>query len=90
MSEKWHRWTVDWARAAAHDLARLDRQLEARIRATVERFATTGHGDVRRLQGYESEYALRVGEWRVRFVFYSDTHTVVVQRVLPRGRAYRP
>ena len=43
-----------------------------------------------RLQGEEPpQWRLRVGDWRVRFRFESATSTMFVQRVLPRGRAYR-
>jgi mRNA interferase RelE/StbE len=45
-------------------------------------------GDVVRLTGSE-EWRLRVGEWRVRFGLDREARTVVVLRVLPRGRAYR-
>jgi mRNA-degrading endonuclease RelE of RelBE toxin-antitoxin system len=43
--------------------------------------------DVRRLTG-SSEQRIRVGDWRVRFVSDVDAELIVVQRVLPRGRAY--
>jgi mRNA-degrading endonuclease RelE of RelBE toxin-antitoxin system len=35
------------------------------------------------------EWRLRVGDWRVRMRFVAAHRTVVVLRVLPRGRAYR-
>jgi mRNA interferase RelE/StbE len=34
---------------------------------SVEVFADTGRGDVRKLKGADDEYRLRVGEYRVRF-----------------------
>jgi mRNA-degrading endonuclease RelE of RelBE toxin-antitoxin system len=43
--------------------------------------------DVRRLTG-SPEYRIRVGDWRVRFALDTEAHLIVVQRVLPRGRAY--
>ena len=33
--------------------------------------------------------AFRVGDWRVRFTFDHEAHTIVVTRVLPRKEAYR-
>lgn len=39
--------------------------------------------------GRDDEWRLRVGDWRVRFTRNSDTRTVLILRVLPRGRAYR-
>jgi mRNA-degrading endonuclease RelE of RelBE toxin-antitoxin system len=43
--------------------------------------------DVRRLAG-TPECRIRVGGWRVRFILDAEAQMVVVQRVLPRGRAY--
>ena len=58
-------WYVVWTREAEKDLARLDELTRHRIRRAVERFADVGHGDVRRLQGHDEEYRLRVGPWLV-------------------------
>jgi mRNA-degrading endonuclease RelE of RelBE toxin-antitoxin system len=41
-----------------------------------------------RLRGSD-ELRLRVGDWRVRLRLDPATRTIVVLRVLPRGRAYR-
>jgi mRNA interferase RelE/StbE len=83
-------WIVVWTRPAAHDLRRLDRQVEDRVRTAVRRLAETDQGDVTRLQGEEPpQWRLRVGDWRVRFRFDTAASTMFVLRVLPRGRAYR-
>ena len=91
-----------FAPAARKDLNRLDRQVAGRILQAVQRYATTGQGDVRRLRGSEGELRLRVGDWRVRFADHVVTRPaeppgigevqvrmIEVLRVLPRGRAYR-
>lgn len=44
-------------------------------------------GDVVKLTG-SGHFRLRVGDWRVRFARDDETRTIVVVRVLPRGRAY--
>ena len=73
-----------------HDLRRLDRQVEERVRGAVRRLAEREHGDITRLQGEDPpQWRLRVGDWRVRFRFDATTSTMSVLRVLPRGRAYR-
>ncbi len=59
----------------------------ARVTAAIERFAMTGQGDVTRLTAAGDELRLRVGDWRVRFTL--EPGTIVVNRILPRGRAYR-
>ena len=43
--------------------------------------------DLRRLQGSD-EWRIRVGDWRVRLQLDFDARTVMVVRILPRGRAY--
>ena len=53
------------------------------------RLAESGYGDVRKLQGTDFEWRLRVGDWRVRFVYDYEETIIRVVRVLPRGRAYR-
>jgi mRNA interferase RelE/StbE len=77
------------SRGAQRDLGRLDRVVAARIVRAIERYAATGHGDVKRLQGRGDEMRLRVGDWRVIFTFEDDGETILIGRILPRGRVYR-
>jgi mRNA-degrading endonuclease RelE of RelBE toxin-antitoxin system len=46
-------------------------------------------GDLKKLVGTETQWRLRVGRWRMRLRFDNPTGTMYVQRVLPRGSAYR-
>lgn len=55
----------------------------------VARFAENGQGSVIKLASSDDEWRLRVGDWRVRFVYDFQTEVIRVLRVLPRGRAYR-
>jgi len=70
-------------------MRRLDREVTRRIRAAVLRLVETEHGDVKRLHGYEREWRLRVGQWRVRFTCDPEAGKVMILRVLPRSEAYR-
>lgn len=81
--------SVEWAKSARADLKRLDPKTQVRIFSAVERLATTQHGDVKKLQGAENLYRLRVGSWRVRFTRDPATGAMVVLRILPRASAYR-
>jgi mRNA interferase RelE/StbE len=81
-------WEVTWTRPALQDMRRLDRQVAARVHQALLRFAQTGQGDVTKLTG-ETQWRLRVGDWRVRFIYDFEVPTLRVLRVLPRGRAYR-
>ncbi|MCX6592202.1 MAG: type II toxin-antitoxin system RelE/ParE family toxin [Acidobacteria bacterium] len=79
---------IAWSGPALADMASLDRAIARRVNQSVERFAETGVGDVKRLQGIDPpEYRLRSGDYRVRF--YSDGVTLTVLRVRNRREAYR-
>ena len=80
---------VEWTDRARKDLARIDQKTRQRIAAGVETFASTGRGDVRRLQGKMGAlYRLRVGEWRV--IFSRERLLILlVLRVKARGGAYQ-
>lgn len=71
------------------DLERLDNRTMNRLIDAVNRLAVTNTGDVRRLQGVDPpEWRLRVGNWRVRFVFAYTERALGMVAVAPRGRAY--
>lgn len=78
---------VEWTEPALADMAGLDKRLGRRIKQAVERFAATGAGNIKRLQGVEPpEYRMRVGDYRARF------HLEASPRPLPfehRNRAAR-
>ncbi len=79
---------IEWTEAALADLAALDKGIARRVMQSVERFAETGAGNVKRLQTIDPpEFRLRVGDYRVRF--HNDGETVIVLRVRNRREAYR-
>ena len=72
---------------ARTDVRRLDIPTAMRIFAGLHRFAETGVGDVKKLEGEPDELRLRIGDYRVRFVEEADA--IHVKRVLHRSEAYR-
>jgi mRNA-degrading endonuclease RelE of RelBE toxin-antitoxin system len=59
---------IEWTEPALQDLAALDKGVARRIKQAVERFAETGAGNVKKLQGVDPpEYRLRAGDYRARF-----------------------
>lgn len=81
-------WSLHYAGRAEKDVARLDKPMRQRVLASLgELSLDPAAGQLRKLTG-RSEYRLRVGEWRVLVELSQTTHTIVVKRVLPRGRAY--
>jgi mRNA interferase RelE/StbE len=80
--------SLRFTRSAEKDLRRLDPPIRKRVLGGLDRLLAEDRSlDVRRLTGSE-HFRLRVGDWRVIFDYDSDTETVLVQRILPRVRAY--
>jgi len=81
-------WGVAFTPRARRDLRALDPPLRDRVLSSIDRLAARDPAlDVRRLTG-SAEFRVRVGDWRVRFTRDIEAKLIVVQRVLPRGRAY--
>lgn len=71
------------------DLRAIDRETALRLLKTLQRFAKSGAGDVKQLEGFEPPmYRLRSGAWRIIFR-YSDDDAIDVVRVRNRREAYR-
>jgi mRNA interferase RelE/StbE len=81
-------WNLDYTGRAEKDIARLDRPMRRRVLASLGKLSDDPDaGQLRKLTG-RSESRLRVGEWRVLLELDQRTHTIIVKRILPRGRAY--
>lgn len=82
------RWDVAFTSRARRDLRALDPPVRDRVIAALDRLLVEDASlEVRRLAG-SREQRIRVGDWRVRFIRDVEARQIVVQRVLPRGRAY--
>jgi mRNA-degrading endonuclease RelE of RelBE toxin-antitoxin system len=86
MADPGHAWTQQ-AVEALLDLAGQDRRQARRILEAVRQYATTGTGDIKKLQGQRDEWRLRVGDWRVIFSLRSGE--IIVLDILNRRDAYR-
>jgi len=71
---------------AVKDLRRLDKRNAGRILKAIERFAETGHGDVKALVGKPGEYRIRAGDMRAIFVVIEDV--LRVRRIGHRREIY--
>jgi mRNA interferase RelE/StbE len=80
--------TVLYTERALRDLRALPRDVQDRIRDAVERFASIGHGDIKKLKGHAAQYRLRVGDYRVIFTYQDRQLTILVLRILDRKDAY--
>jgi mRNA interferase RelE/StbE len=76
---------IAFTATGARQWAKLSPDVRSRIDKRLIEFATTGHGDVKRLKGRDG-VRLRVGDWRV--IFYEDQGTIVVAAVGNRREIY--
>lgn len=81
-------WSVEFERRAEKDLERLDPQVRQRVLVAIGGLVGDPHGaGLRKLKG-RAESRLRVGGWRVIVELDIAARTIVIERILPRGRAY--
>ena len=79
---------IAWTEQAKADVRGLDKHTAMGILSALHRFAESGTGDVKALQGDAEELRLRVGDYRLFFVSTSD-EVIEVRRVRHRREAYR-
>ena len=79
---------IAWTEQARADIRGLDKPTAMRILHALHRFAESGTGDIKSLQGDLEEFRLRAGDYRLFFVC-PDPDTIEIRRVRHRGEAYR-
>lgn len=79
-------WRPD-ALVAIPQLKREIRDESRRIGWAIDRFTTSGLGDVKKLTGQRGEFRLRVGDWRVRFTIDAESQAMVILQVVRRNEA---
>ena len=81
-------WSVEFERRADRDLEQLDPQVKRRVLTAIGRLASDPRSvELRKLKG-RPESRLRVGDWRVILELDVDERIIIIEGVLPRGRAY--
>lgn len=75
---------IEIAKPAQKYIKTCDKPTKQRLKAAIEKLPA---GDVKKLQGYQNEYRLRVGDLRV--LFSMDGDTIIIADILPRGQAYK-
>ena len=79
---------IAWTEAAIQDMSALDKGTPRRIKQAIERFAQSGTGNIKQLQGINPpEFRLRAGDYRVRF--HSGGASITILRVRNRREGYR-
>ncbi len=79
---------IAWSEQAKLDMRAIEKTAAMRILAGLHRFAESGVGDVKTMQGDRAELRLRIGDFRLFFV-YTSTGGIEVRSVRHRREAYR-
>ena len=75
---------IIYEKSAAKYIQTQDKHTKQRLKNAIERLPD---GDVVKLQGYVSDYRLRVGNLRVLFSINEDT--IMIKDISPRGQVYK-
>ena len=58
------------------------------IDALQQSFAPVKLFDVKKLQGYDNVFRIRIGNWRIIYELHKDEGLIVILEIGPRGRVY--
>jgi len=83
-------YSVEFSTAAARELRKLPRQVQASINPAIDALADNPrpHG-VEKISGEENAYRIRIGDYRVLYEIYDRRLVVIIIRVAHRREAYR-
>ena len=81
-------YTVELAPAAQRDLRRLPPQIKHRLASPIQALSQSPRPPgVRKVQGQERTWRIRVGSFRVIYDLYDDQQLVVILKVDRRGES---
>lgn len=75
---------IEYEKEAVKYIQAQDKPTKKRLKEAIEKLPD---GDVKKLQGYQNDYRLRVGNLRVLFSVEMDI--ITIKDILPRGQAYK-
>lgn len=83
------RWRIEFKPSAQRKLAKLPAEVRGAIGSALERFAESGQGDLKKMQGTANDWRLRVGDYRVIFRREADRLVILVVDLGHRRDVYR-
>jgi mRNA interferase RelE/StbE len=73
-----------YSKAAQKSIKSINEPNRSRIKYGIEHLPL---GDIKKIQGYDDMFRLRIGDYRV--LFYIDDETFFIAEILPRGTVYK-
>lgn len=75
---------IEYSKKTVKYINTVDKTTKKRLREAIEKIPL---GDIKKMQGIENGYRLRVGDLRVLFSIEDDT--IYIDNIIPRGQAYK-
>lgn len=75
---------IEYSKKAVKYINSVDRLTKKRLKESIEKIP---FGDIKKLQGVEDGYRLRVGDLRVLFSMENDK--IYIDNIIPRAQAYK-
>ena len=75
---------IEYSKKAIKYINSADKPTKKRLKDAIEKIP---FGDIKKLQGAENGYRLRVGDLRVLFTLEKDT--IFIDNIITRGQAYK-
>ena len=75
---------IEYKRKAVKYINSCDSVIKKRLKEAIEKIPL---GDIKKLQGYENDYRLRIGDLRVLFEIADDI--ITIKDIAPRGQVYK-
>ena len=75
---------IEYSKKAIKYINAADKPTKKRLKESIEKIPL---GDIKKLQGIEDGYRLRVGDLRV--LFSMEDNIIYIDNIIPRGQAYK-
>lgn len=75
---------IEYSKKAIKYINSADKLTKKRLKESIEKIPL---GDIKKLQGIEDGYRLRVGDLRV--LFSMEDNIIYIDNIIPRGQAYK-
>ena len=75
---------IEYTKQAVKYINGTDKTTKKRIKEAIEKIP---QGDIKKLQGIDNGYRLRVGDLRILFTY--EKEVIYIERILPRGEVYK-
>ncbi|MCM1540893.1 MAG: type II toxin-antitoxin system RelE/ParE family toxin [Blautia sp.] len=75
---------IEYSKNSVKYINAVDKSTKKRLKEAIEKIP---FGDIKKLQGIDNGYRLRVGDLRVLFSIEDDI--IYIDNIIPRGQAYK-